>query len=201
MFNAAQLKTITDKALNDAKFRALAKKDGRAALESAGVKVPAGTAVHVFENTPAALHVVLPAKVDLKGSPVDPQVLKVFEKAWADASFKKQLLSSPAEAIKAATGAQIPKNLKITAHEDGKDSFNFVLPYVAPASGELSDADLEMVAGGKGAQATQVAVACGAIAGNVAMVGAVSSVATGGIGFVAGLAGGAIAGAVSAAKA
>jgi hypothetical protein len=147
MLNSNQLQTLNDKALNDHKFRALAKKDGRAALESLGVKLSAAVKISVLANTPSALHVVLPVKGDV--SSFDPDVAKVFQKAWADPKFKAQLLKSPAEAIKSATGAKLPKNVTITVHEDAQDSLHFVLPYVPPASGELSDADLELVAGGK----------------------------------------------------
>jgi hypothetical protein len=148
MLNASQAQKLIDKAVNDEKFRALAKKDGRAALESQGVKVPAGAKINVFENTPTSFHLVLPVQGDLAG--VDPNIAKVFEKAWADPKFKAQLLKSPADAIKAATGANLTKKFSITVHEDAANLFNFALPYVPAKEGELSDADLELVAGGKG---------------------------------------------------
>ncbi len=149
--NLQQIQQLADKGIHDEKFRALAKKDPAAALKSIGVDLPAGVEVSVFENGPSTIHAVLPPQGD--GAfldKLDPNVAKVFRKAWADPKFKAKLLKEPAAAIKEATGANVPKSLKIVAHEDSVKQMSFVLPYVPPKSGELSDADLEMVAGGKG---------------------------------------------------
>jgi hypothetical protein len=49
------------KALKDPKFREQLKKDPAAAIEKAlGLKLPAGLTVKVVEDTPAAVHLVLP---------------------------------------------------------------------------------------------------------------------------------------------
>jgi hypothetical protein len=149
--NASQVQKLAEKALNDESFRSLAKKDPNAALKSVGAKVPDGVKVKVVENSPSTIHVVLPPKADGDAlKKLDPNAVKVFQKAWKDAAFKAKLLKDPSAAIKEATGANLPKSLKIVVHEDSAKELNFVLPYLAPKSGELSDADLEMVAGGKG---------------------------------------------------
>ncbi|HEX4047011.1 MAG TPA: NHLP leader peptide family RiPP precursor [Elusimicrobiota bacterium] len=151
MSNANQLQELAQKAVTDDAFRARAKKDPNGALAGVGVQIPAGTAVKVYENTANEIHAVLPEKADASAlKAVDPNVAKVFEKAWSDAAFKAELLKNPAAAIKAATNAKLPNNLKIVVHENTAKELNFVLPYVPPKSAELSDADLEMVAGGKG---------------------------------------------------
>jgi hypothetical protein len=178
MLNEAQAKQLVEKATTDAKFRALAKKDPKKALESLGAKVPAGLKIQVHENTPSSIHAVLPEKAGkLAGSGVDPNVAKVFEKAWADPKFKAKLLKNPAEAIKEATGAQIPKKISLSIHENGKDTVHFVLPYVPAKSGELSDDDLEMVAGGKGG-GNPSAGGCGnalAVQGSIVTAGAAAA--------------------------
>jgi|SRR6185312_10697800 len=144
-----QLKTLAAKA-GDKAFRAAAKKDGRAALESAGVKVPAGVAVTVHENGASEFHVVLPQKGDAETlKSADPFVAKVFEKSWADAAFKTELMKNPAAAIKSATSQKLPSSVKIVAHENTATALHVVLPHLPAASGELSDNDLETVAGGK----------------------------------------------------
>jgi hypothetical protein len=151
MLTPEQTKTLIDKALNDESFRAKAKKDPKAALESIGAKIPAGVSVKIYSNGPSEIHTVLPEKADVTAlKKVDPNAAKVFEKAWSDAKFKAELLKNPTQAIKAATNAKLPAGLKIVVHENTAKEMNFVLPYVPPKSGELSDADLEMVAGGKG---------------------------------------------------
>jgi len=150
--NASQLQTLAKKAVSDDAFRAQAVKDPKAALAGLGVQIPSGMSVKVYQNTPNEIHAVLPENAG-KGVPqgTDPNVAKVFEKAWSDPKFKAELLKDPAAAIKSATNAKLPKSLKIFVHENTAKEMIFVLPYVAGAkSGELSDADLEMVAGGKG---------------------------------------------------
>jgi putative modified peptide len=149
--NANTLQELAKKAVSDDAFRAKAQKDPRAALESVGMKIPAGMSIKVYQNGPSEIHAVLPEKTDpsaLKN--VDPNIAKVFEKAWNDAKFKAELLKDPVAAIKGATNAKLPQGLKIVVHENTAKEMTFVLPYVPPKSGELSDADLEMVAGGKG---------------------------------------------------
>lgn len=144
-----QLKTLAAKA-GDKSFRAAAQKDARAALESVGVKVPAGTTVTVHVNGASEFHVVLPQKGDAESlAAADPHVAKVFEKSWADAAFKATLLKDPVAAIKAATSQKLPSGLKIVAHENTASALHVVLPHLPAASGELSDNDLEAVAGGK----------------------------------------------------
>jgi hypothetical protein len=95
--------------------------------------------------------VVLPEQGDTSAvKAVAPHIVNVFEKAWSDPAFKRQLLTDPKQAIKAATHATVPARLNIVVHENTATNMSFVLPYVPPASGELSDIDLEMVSGGKG---------------------------------------------------
>ena len=149
MTDSNTLQTLAKKAVSDRGFRAQAEKDPKAALASVGFKLPAGMSVKVYKNSPNEIHAVLPEKGTIPAG-TDPNVAKVFEKAWGDAKFKAELLKDAPAAIKAATGAPLPKSLKIFVHENTPKEMVFVLPYVPAATGELSDADLEMVAGGKG---------------------------------------------------
>lgn len=145
------LQDLAIKATSDVMFRSRAKSDPRAALESVGLTIPSGMRVEMFENSPSTIHVVLPEQGDTSAvKAVAPYIVSVFEKAWSDPAFKAQLLTEPKQAIKAATNATVPAGLNIVVHENTPTSMSFVLPYVPPASGELSDADLEMVSGGKG---------------------------------------------------
>ena len=130
MITSSQLQDLAKKAVSDDGFRAKAKKDPKAALESLGIKVPAGLAVKVYENGPSTIHAVLPESNGGSVAGLDKNVAKVFEKAWSDPKFKESLLKDPTGAIKAATNASLPKNLKIVIHADSKSEMNLVLPYV-----------------------------------------------------------------------
>jgi hypothetical protein len=68
----------------------------------------------------------------------------VLAKAANDPAFRAQLLSDPRAALAAALNVELPETVVINVHEDSPSTFNLVLP----ASGDLSEADLELVAGG-----------------------------------------------------
>lgn len=70
---------------------------------------------------------------------------RIIAKAWADDSFKARLLADPA-AVAAAEGIPVPPGLKIVIHENKPGELHVVLP--AKPTSELSDAELEGVAGG-----------------------------------------------------
>ncbi len=74
---------------------------------------------------------------------------QVMQKAWSDAAFKQQLIETPREAL-AALGVELPAhlagvNLKVV--ENTADILHLVLP-APPPEGELSDDELDGVAGG-----------------------------------------------------
>jgi hypothetical protein len=74
----------------------------------------------------------------------------VQAKAGQDAAFRAELLSNPRAAVEKLFGTAIPPQIKLEAVEQAADTYLIVVPHVAKtgAGGELSDADLESVAGG-----------------------------------------------------
>lgn len=145
------LHDLTAKIIADREFRARLREHPRAALESIGIRVPAGVKLHVYENSPVVVHLLLAGAgaIDSVAS-FAPNLSKVLERALNDASYKAELLENPRRAIQAATGVELPPELQIVVHENTDQEIAFVLPYVEPAPGELSDADLDAVAGGLG---------------------------------------------------
>jgi hypothetical protein len=82
---------------------------------------------------------------------VQKAVKKICEKAIADASFYAKAISDPNGAIKDVTGKEVPGTTKIRfVPLEGAD-LAFVLPTPESCGGELSESDLESVAGGRGA--------------------------------------------------
>jgi hypothetical protein len=98
----------------------------------------------------------------------------LVEKCWKDPEFKKQILADPKGMLERHIGTKLPGDLKIFVHEENAESVHFSLPPAPTNAMELSDEDLEKVAGG-----TELVVAF--VAGTAVALG------------VAGLAGGAIA--------
>lgn len=71
----------------------------------------------------------------------------IVARAWKDPAFKTKLLKHPKEAFK-EVGIDLPPNVKIHVIEDKPDNITFVLPPAAASVGEMSDQELEKVAGG-----------------------------------------------------
>jgi hypothetical protein len=71
---------------------------------------------------------------------------QITAKAWSDAAFKERLLADPA-AVAKEFGVPLPAGMQIKVVEDSPTLRHFVLP-PRPAAEELSDEQLEHVAGG-----------------------------------------------------
>ena len=78
---------------------------------------------------------------------------QVVAKAWRDELFKQRLLGNP-EAVLREHGLPLPVGRSVRVVENTPEVVHLVLP-LKPAEGELSDDQLEHVAGGRGAAYTQ----------------------------------------------
>lgn len=76
------------------------------------------------------------------------QINNILTKCWADEIFKKKLLANPTEVLKAEC-VDIPAGYTVHVLENTGKIINYVLP--PNPNAELSDSELESVAGGKGA--------------------------------------------------
>ena len=74
---------------------------------------------------------------------------KIIARAWTDENFRRNFVADPKGQFEAHLGTKLPEALRITVHEETADSLHFVIPQ-KPAGNldELSDEDLEKVAGG-----------------------------------------------------
>ena len=68
----------------------------------------------------------------------------LIAKCWSDDGFKKRLLADPGATLK-AEGVELPDDLTYKAVENTDKVFHLVIP---AKPNELSDEDLNMVAGG-----------------------------------------------------
>lgn len=69
---------------------------------------------------------------------------QLVAKAWADESFKQQLLADPVTVLK-AEGLELPAGLTVKVLENTDQLYHLVLP---PKPTELSDDSLDRVSGG-----------------------------------------------------
>jgi hypothetical protein len=75
---------------------------------------------------------------------------RLIERSIQDESFRQQLLADPKAAVEQELGTRLPEEIRVVAVEETADTIYLVLPSASPAgeTGELSDLDLEAVAGG-----------------------------------------------------
>lgn len=99
----------------------------------------------------------------------------IIDRSLTDAAFKEQLLADP-RTVLSTEGLDLAEGVEVIALENTDKVFNLVIP-MAPTEGELSDAQLEDVAGGFG-----LLVAMSILAASFAVGGAVA----GGVGIGAG---------------
>ena len=69
---------------------------------------------------------------------------RILSRADEDSDFRARLIADPKAAISAEIGADIPDVFDVAVHEDSATTAHLVLP----PSPQLTDAELEMVAGG-----------------------------------------------------
>jgi Nitrile hydratase, alpha chain len=80
----------------------------------------------------------------------------IIAKAWKDEAFKQELLSNPNATLK-ALGLKVPSNVEVQVIEETANKVYLVLPSKPSVitDTELSDEQLEAVAGGRMAEATK----------------------------------------------
>ena len=111
----------------------------------------------------------------------------VISKAWEDDQFRKSLVDSPKAAIQSLTGLEIPQgyNLVVNDQTDVSKIFVNIPPKPNIDDMELTDEQLEQVAGGEIIISVLTGAIAGAIAGGVVIGGAVVGAA--GAGAAAGI--------------
>jgi hypothetical protein len=76
---------------------------------------------------------------------------KLIERSLQDESLRQRLLADPRAALEEELGTRLPEEVQVVAVEETADTVYLVLPLrstEAQEAGELSDRELEAVAGG-----------------------------------------------------
>ena len=73
---------------------------------------------------------------------------QLIEKCWKDPEFMKRVVSDSKGMLEQHTGQKLPPGLKIVVHKEDANTLHFTIPQAPTNLNELSDAELENVAGG-----------------------------------------------------
>jgi len=95
---------------------------------------------------------------------------KIVQKAWEDEAFRAEFIADPAAAFVKYTGVPAAQLPKIVVHEEAAGQWNIVLPARPSNSGELSDDELEKVAGGTDIIFSAVTIALSVASGIIAPI-------------------------------
>ncbi|MEM8572137.1 MAG: NHLP leader peptide family RiPP precursor [Pseudomonadota bacterium] len=74
-------------------------------------------------------------------------IAKAIARAWSDPAYKSRLLNEPYVAL-AEVGVDIPSETSVQVVEDSNATRHLVLPVKPSNAGELSQGELERIAGG-----------------------------------------------------
>jgi hypothetical protein len=79
---------------------------------------------------------------------------RIVQRSLEDESFRRRLIEDPKGAVEQELGTSLPEQIQIEAVEETADTIYLVLPSVSSEGegGELSDPELEAVAGGTWSQ-------------------------------------------------
>jgi hypothetical protein len=127
----------------------------RPVLTEFGMEIPESVSIQIHENTPTLINAILLMKPIGSADSSDP-VTRIMVRAREDATFKARLLSNPKETV-AEAGLRLPATIELRVWEETPTLWHIVLP-VNPSQSELSDFDLEAVAGGSSKGGTAACV-------------------------------------------
>lgn len=137
------MQKLVDRAEADADFRGRLKANAASAAKELGIKIPLGTTIEVHENGGDDMHLV----VNDESTALMPEAVKILKRAGTDAAFKARLIKDPCAAVK-EFGIELPDSLKLYVHENDTSRQHLILTVAATEDAELSDAELDHVAGG-----------------------------------------------------
>ena len=72
----------------------------------------------------------------------------IVQRAWKDDTFRDEFVSDPKGTIEKYSGQKLPAELKVVALAEDDKTIHFVIPPKPANADELSDEELEKVAGG-----------------------------------------------------
>ena len=88
---------------------------------------------------------------------------QLIEKAWKDPVFRKEVVRDPKGMFEKYVGQKLPDKVNIIVHEEDANTLHFSIPRAPSNLNELSDEELEKVAGGTDVVSLLVLTGIGAV--------------------------------------
>jgi len=126
--NRAILAEVVARSWREPQYRSKLRQNPKAVLTAAGATIPAGMDVVLLENSPTVINAILPPMGDM--GRYEARIQKAV-----------QMLKD------------LPEDVEVHLHRDSASRAYIVLPEVPVNAGDLTDAQLEQVVGGKGGSA------------------------------------------------
>lgn len=160
---------IVAKAMQDETLKKSLLADPDKVLAEGGVTT---TGIHykVVEDTATLKNIILPSQplsdaMKLESLPEGASPAQItryiITRAHKDEAYKKQVLTD-INTVLQDLGVSLPSGISLNIVANTDKLLNIVIPYVPPATGELSDEQLAAVAGGKGSVAAHTNIAANA---------------------------------------
>ncbi|NJL12518.1 MAG: hypothetical protein HC913_05650 [Microscillaceae bacterium] len=105
---------------------------------------------HLHEDTAQEMHIIMVAGEDLVFSDaLETAVEQVLDKAVGEPDLRKRLMADPKGTLATLLpDFYVPEDFRIYFHENSTEEIHLLLPPLAQAEDELSEAELDAVAGG-----------------------------------------------------
>jgi hypothetical protein len=143
-----------DKLTSDIAFRNALMANPKTILsqEFSGFELPENVQIFIHENTANEMHVILvPDEQLVFSDSLDEAVETTLDKAIDNEGFKKLLMADPKGTLaNELPDFFVPQDFKIYFHENSKNEMHLLIPALATTNDELSEAELDAVAGGGG---------------------------------------------------
>lgn len=147
---------ILVKASKDPSFKKELKTNPQSVFEKANVNIYQDCYLKILENSNFDFHITIPAKkyprdMELqtlpKGANLDEIIRWIVTQIQSNSSLKEQILNN-AETVLKQQGAKIPEDMKIHIHQNSDKIRYFVIPRDSKEDEELSELELQAIAGG-----------------------------------------------------
>lgn len=123
-----------------------------------GISFSSEVKIVLHENTTQEMHVILlPSEGLVFNDAIEDSVEKVVDKAVLDASFRKLLMADPKGVLtNELPDFFVPQDYKIYFHENTEKEVHILIPSLVSENDELTEAELDAVAGGGGSKGPHV---------------------------------------------